>query len=150
MCAVRLDEFVAIPHPEYFQDQRVSFQAPESGQVIAEMHRDEDQDERGRADSVGDAQDGPRDDSWYERLAISGSVIRICSDRKPHDDPSHIVAMADELDVLGIIGERLKSASIPFMLTGSFALGYYGKPRKCFALITPVLGTISTVATMPT
>lgn len=37
--------------------------------------------------------------------------------------------MADELDVLRIIGERLKSASIPFMLTGSFALGYYGKPR---------------------
>lgn len=37
--------------------------------------------------------------------------------------------MADELDVLGIIGERLESAGIPFMLTGSFALGYYGKPR---------------------
>lgn len=38
-------------------------------------------------------------------------------------------SMADELDVLRITGERLKSASIPFMLTGSFALGYYGKPR---------------------
>jgi hypothetical protein len=37
--------------------------------------------------------------------------------------------MADELDVLRIIGERLESAGIPFMLTGSFALGYYGKPR---------------------
>ncbi|MGH8149941.1 MAG: hypothetical protein ACRETB_08210 [Steroidobacteraceae bacterium] len=37
--------------------------------------------------------------------------------------------MTEELDVLGIIGERLKSTGIPFMLTGSFALGYYGKPR---------------------
>ncbi len=37
--------------------------------------------------------------------------------------------MADELDVLKIIGERLESAGIPFMLTGSFALAYYGKPR---------------------
>lgn len=37
--------------------------------------------------------------------------------------------MAEELDVLRIIGERLDSAGIPFMLTGSFALGFYGKPR---------------------
>jgi hypothetical protein len=37
--------------------------------------------------------------------------------------------MTEELDVLKIIGERLTSAGITFMLTGSFALGYYGKPR---------------------
>lgn len=37
--------------------------------------------------------------------------------------------MTDELDVLRIIGERLDAAGVPFMLTGSFALGYYGKPR---------------------
>jgi hypothetical protein len=37
--------------------------------------------------------------------------------------------MTDELDVLRIIGERLESAGIPFMLTGSFALGYYAQPR---------------------
>ncbi len=37
--------------------------------------------------------------------------------------------MTEELDVLKIIGERLRSAGIQFMLTGSFALGYYGKPR---------------------
>jgi hypothetical protein len=28
-----------------------------------------------------------------------------------------------------VISERLRGADIPFMLTGSFALGYYGKPR---------------------
>ena len=37
--------------------------------------------------------------------------------------------MTEELDVLRIIGERLEASRIPFMLTGSFALGYYGKPR---------------------
>ena len=37
--------------------------------------------------------------------------------------------MTEELDVLRIIGERLRGADVPFMLTGSFALGYYGKPR---------------------
>ncbi len=37
--------------------------------------------------------------------------------------------MTEELDVLKIIGERLDSAQVPFMLTGSFALGYYAKPR---------------------
>ena len=37
--------------------------------------------------------------------------------------------MTEELDVLRIIGERLDASHVPFMLTGSFALGYYGKPR---------------------
>lgn len=37
--------------------------------------------------------------------------------------------MTEELDVLKIISERLTSLAMPFMLTGSFALGYYGKPR---------------------
>ncbi|HEV2271974.1 MAG TPA: DUF6036 family nucleotidyltransferase [Steroidobacteraceae bacterium] len=37
--------------------------------------------------------------------------------------------MSEELDVLKIISERLEAAHTPFMLTGSFALGYYGKPR---------------------
>lgn len=35
----------------------------------------------------------------------------------------------DELEVLKIVGERLDSAHVAFMLTGSFALGYYAKPR---------------------
>jgi hypothetical protein len=37
--------------------------------------------------------------------------------------------MTEELDVLRIISERLRGAGVPFMLTGSFALGYYDKPR---------------------
>jgi hypothetical protein len=37
--------------------------------------------------------------------------------------------VTEELDVLRIISERLRTADVPFMLTGSFALGYYGKPR---------------------
>ena len=37
--------------------------------------------------------------------------------------------MTEELDVLRIISDRLRTANVPFMLTGSFALGYYGKPR---------------------
>jgi len=37
--------------------------------------------------------------------------------------------MTEEIDVLRIISDRLRTAAVPFMLTGSFALGYYGKPR---------------------
>ncbi len=37
--------------------------------------------------------------------------------------------MTQELDLLRIISERLAAARLPFMLTGSFALSYYGKPR---------------------
>jgi len=37
--------------------------------------------------------------------------------------------MTEELDVLRIVGERLESVGVPFMLTGSFALGYYARPR---------------------
>jgi hypothetical protein len=37
--------------------------------------------------------------------------------------------MTEELDILGIISDRLEASSVPFMLTGSFALGYYGRPR---------------------
>jgi hypothetical protein len=37
--------------------------------------------------------------------------------------------MTEELDVLRIINERLRAADVPFMLTSSFALGCYGKPR---------------------
>jgi alkylation response protein AidB-like acyl-CoA dehydrogenase len=37
--------------------------------------------------------------------------------------------MYDELEALKAIGERLRSANIPFMLTGSFAMAYYARPR---------------------
>lgn len=37
--------------------------------------------------------------------------------------------MTQELDILRIVGDRLEASTVPFMLTGSFALGYYGKPR---------------------
>lgn len=37
--------------------------------------------------------------------------------------------MLEELEVLRIVSERLEAARIPFMLTGSFAMAYYGKPR---------------------
>jgi hypothetical protein len=37
--------------------------------------------------------------------------------------------MLEELEVLKIVSERLESARLPFMLTGSFAMAYYGKPR---------------------
>lgn len=37
--------------------------------------------------------------------------------------------MSDELEVLKIVSERLEAAHIPFMLTGSFAMAYYGQPR---------------------
>ena len=37
--------------------------------------------------------------------------------------------MLDELEVLRIVSERLEEARIPFMLTGSFAMAHYGKPR---------------------
>src|SRR5438046_1844998 len=37
--------------------------------------------------------------------------------------------MLEELEVLRIVSERLESAQLPFMLTGSFAMAYYGKPR---------------------
>ena len=37
--------------------------------------------------------------------------------------------MHTELEVLKIVSERLETAYIPFMLTGSFAMAYYGQPR---------------------
>jgi hypothetical protein len=37
--------------------------------------------------------------------------------------------MLTELDVLGIVGDRLAACEIPFMLTGSFAMAHYTTPR---------------------
>lgn len=37
--------------------------------------------------------------------------------------------MATELDVLGLVSDRLSAHDVPFMLTGSFALAYYATPR---------------------
>src|SRR5271154_1937940 len=37
--------------------------------------------------------------------------------------------MTTELDVLGLVSDRLSAAGVPFMLTGSFALAYYATPR---------------------
>lgn len=37
--------------------------------------------------------------------------------------------MLEELKVLKTVSERLEAAHIPFMLTGSFAMAYYGQPR---------------------
>jgi hypothetical protein len=37
--------------------------------------------------------------------------------------------MSTELDVLGLVSDRLSAASLQFMLTGSFALAYYATPR---------------------
>jgi hypothetical protein len=37
--------------------------------------------------------------------------------------------MLEELEVLKIVSERLEAAQLPFMLTGSFAMAYYAKPR---------------------
>jgi hypothetical protein len=37
--------------------------------------------------------------------------------------------MATELDVLGLVSDRLSACGLAFMLTGSFALAYYATPR---------------------
>ena len=37
--------------------------------------------------------------------------------------------MVTELDVLGIVGDRLTANSVAFMLTGSFAMAHYTVPR---------------------
>jgi len=37
--------------------------------------------------------------------------------------------MTDELKVLGIVSDRLQQAQVRFMLTGSFAMAFYGRPR---------------------
>jgi hypothetical protein len=37
--------------------------------------------------------------------------------------------MTTELDVLGLVSDRLSASGVPFMLTGSFALAYYATPR---------------------
>lgn len=37
--------------------------------------------------------------------------------------------MMEELEVLRIVSARLEAAQLPFMLTGSFAMAYYGRPR---------------------
>lgn len=40
-----------------------------------------------------------------------------------------LLRMLEELEVLRVVSERLEQARLPFMLTGSFAMAYYGKPR---------------------
>ena len=37
--------------------------------------------------------------------------------------------MTTELEVLGLVSDRLSEHGLPFMLTGSFALAYYATPR---------------------
>ena len=37
--------------------------------------------------------------------------------------------MTAELEVLGIVAERLESAGIAYMVTGSIAMNYYAVPR---------------------
>jgi hypothetical protein len=37
--------------------------------------------------------------------------------------------MTTELDVLGLVSDRLSACGLSFMLTGSFALAYYATPR---------------------
>jgi hypothetical protein len=37
--------------------------------------------------------------------------------------------MQNELDILREVSERLESAGIAFMLTGSVAMNYYAQPR---------------------
>ena len=44
--------------------------------------------------------------------------------------------MLEELEVLKIVSERLEAAQLP-MLTGSFAMAYYGKPRMTRDLDIP-------------
>jgi hypothetical protein len=48
---------------------------------------------------------------------------------------TRIHRMLEELEVLKIVSERLESARLPFMLTGSFAMAYYGRPRMTRDLI---------------
>jgi hypothetical protein len=43
--------------------------------------------------------------------------------------------MTTELDVLGLVSDRLSASSVPFMLTGSFALAYYATPRMTRDLV---------------
>ncbi|MPY86968.1 MAG: hypothetical protein GEU99_03510 [Luteitalea sp.] len=37
--------------------------------------------------------------------------------------------MTDQLRVLGLVSSRLETANIPYMLSGSLAMNYYGEPR---------------------
>jgi len=37
--------------------------------------------------------------------------------------------MTTELEVLGLVSDRLSAHGLPFMLTGSFAMAYYATPR---------------------
>ncbi len=37
--------------------------------------------------------------------------------------------MTTELDVLGLVSDRLSACGLSYMLTGSFALAYYATPR---------------------
>jgi len=37
--------------------------------------------------------------------------------------------MTTELEVLGLVSDRLSAHGLPLMLTGSFALAYYATPR---------------------
>jgi hypothetical protein len=53
--------------------------------------------------------------------------------------------MLGELEVLKLVGERLDAAGVAFMLTGSFAMAYYGQPRMTRDLDLVVLLSASDV-----
>ena len=42
---------------------------------------------------------------------------------------SRLKALKTELDILRDVSERLESAQIAFMITGSVAMNYYAQPR---------------------
>jgi len=47
---------------------------------------------------------------------------------------ARLIGVANELEVLGLVSDRLAAHELPFMLTGSFALAYYVTPRMTRAL----------------
>ena len=58
------------------------------------------------------------------------------------------LGVATELDVLGIVSDRLSAQGLPFMLTGSFALAYYATPRMTRDLDLVVELTEANVASL--
>lgn len=53
--------------------------------------------------------------------------------------------MHDELQVLKTVSERFEALHLPFMLTGSFAMAWYGQPRMTRDL--DVMGMLEEIAT---
>lgn len=86
------DDDIAIPVAQGRQDCRMQFEAPDRGQVVAEMHGDEHNDECCGADPVRETKTGTQPDTGYEAPPVARYPVCICGAAEPCDCPGEVIA----------------------------------------------------------